>query len=738
MLITNLLSVLITAVILLLCYLNRRRIFREFDTFIRRTALLVFLSGFVIYFIGFRSGHEAVGTQLSWYASFFLPLLSSIEMFAFHNELIEVGEPCHHSMLYMTCFSVIHFAAASVSFAVAINYLGVRFRSTWRWRKIQARKQLKGDVHVFFGINEVSLGLAHDIHRHRQEDTIIFINAPEDSSSQGMLGFASIFNVFSFRREIMAEIDRMDGIIRQTRMPIQLLRGNNVLHQLGLDKVLDKSKEHMGLYLLYEDQLQNLAKNIKLRGDEYFQGNMHKKAYIYCRTTIGKLNGGTAFEYNSRYGVETILVDSAQLAVKSMMYNMSTHPANFVEFDHHTGMAKTAFHCMIIGFGETGQEAFKFLYEHAQFIYPNGSKDGKGNQEDGKDQQAKEIVFHIVDPKADQKKGFFEMRYPCLSPANRLSALNVRIEWHSHSAGDGRFWDLMKEMKDELNYTVIATGSDNRNIAIAYDLGEYALRWRKNRMEKFAIVTRCYQKMNETRYDELSQLCVDEENPQQVVHVIGKMSETFTHQYVWKNCLEKSAAIYSSTFIKNFDKDFSDIEVSSDKEAYLHWWERHAKAKGNPIEYANLKRIEWQDFSDAIHIYTKLKAIGILDRKTEPTGAENLKMLKSCKTIGDLEKLPFWNTLLHMEHVRCLASHECLGYTPMSMEEFEERGGKTECDVIRHKCINLVAWEKLNEMPAPEWLTAIVPEDYREKPNIYLLEKMLQTLIAIGLSKLKE
>lgn len=724
MLITNLLSVIITAVILLLCYLNRRRIFREFDTFIRRTALLVFLSGFVIYFIGFRSGHEAVGTQLSWYASFFRPLLSSMEMFAFHSDLIEVGEPCHHNMVYMTIFSVIHFAAAAVSFAVAINYLGVRFRSAWRWRKILAKQQLKGDVHIFLGINEVSLGLAHDIHKHRKEDTIIFINAPEDSSSQGMLGFASIFNVFSFRREIMAEIDRMDGIIRQTRVPIQFLRGNNVLHQLSLDKVMDKSKEHISLYLLYDDQIQNLTKNIKLRGDEYFHSHMDKKAYIYCRATSGKLNGGTAFEYNSRYGVETILVDSAQLAVKTMMYNQATHPANFVEFDYHTGMAKTAFHCMIIGFGETGQEAFKFLYEHAQLIY---APDDKG----------KHVVFHIVDPKADQKKGFFEMRYPCLCQGNGMSPLDVEIQWHNHSAGDGRFWDLMKNMKDELNYTVIATGSDNRNIAIAYDLGEYALRWRKKRMEKFAIITRCYLQMNETRYDELSQLCVDDEHPQRVVHVIGKMSESFTHQYVWKNHLEKSAAIYSSTFVQNFGKDFPDIKVANEQDAYQHWWNRHSKAKGNPIEYANLKRIELQDFSDAFHIYTKLKAIGILDRSNDSIGAANLQLLKSCKNLHELEALPFFHTLLRMEHARCLASHECLGYTPMSLQEFEEMGGKSECDVIRHKCINLVAWGQLNQMPAPAWLTAIVPAEYREKPNVYLLEQMLQTLLAIGLSKLK-
>lgn len=725
MLITNILSIVITFVVFLLCYLNHRRLFRDFDVFIRRTALLVFLAGFVIYFIGFRSGHETVGTQLSWYASFFRPLLSSLEMFAFHSDLIEVGEPCHHSMLYMTIFSFIHFAAASVSFAVAINYLGVRFRSAWRWRKLKWKKQLKGDVQVFFGINGVSLGLARDIHKYHPQDTIIFINAPEDTSSQGMLGFASLFNVFSFRREIMAEIDRMDGIIRQTRVPIQYLRGNNVIHQLGLDTIFDKTLEFQSIYLLYDDQLQNLAKNIKLRSDEYFKGDMARKAYIFCRSTSVKLNGGTAFEYNSRYGVETVLADSAQLAIKTMMCQKDTHPANFVDFDYHTGQAKTTFHCMIIGFGETGMEAFKFLYEHGQFVYP---ADYKGQQ----------VIFHIVDPKADEKKAFFEMRYPCLCAKNGLSPLKVEIQWHSHDVGDERFWDLMKDIKNELNYVFISTGSDNRNIAIAYELGEYALRWRKRRLDKFALVVRSYNPINESRYDELIQLCVDDEHPKQVVHVVGKMSESFTRKYMWKSYLDKDAAIYSSTFHSNFGKNFADIQITEAKEAFSYWWKRHTCAKGHPLEYANLKRIEAQDISDAFHVYTKLKAIGILDRREDAVGAENLRLLKSCKTLHDLEQLPFFETLLHMEHSRCLASHECLGYTPMTLDEFEQMDGKWECDVFRHKCLNLVAWDSLNQMPVPTWLAAIVPEDYKDRPNVYLIENMVQVLLAIGLSKLQD
>lgn len=725
MLMANLLSVFVTAVLFLVCYLNRRRLLHDFDVFIRRVALLVFLAGFVIYFIGFRSGHETVGTQLSWYASFFRPLLSSLEMFAFHSDLIEVGEPCHHNMVYMTVFSVIHFAAASVSFAVAINYLGVRFRSAWRWRRVKASRHLQGNVHVFFGINEVSLRLAYDVRKHSEKDTILFVNAPEDPSSQGLLGFASIFNVFSFRREIMAEVDRIKGIIRQARVPIQYLPGNDVLHQLGLDRVFDKTQKFVNLYLLYEDQLQNLAKNIKLRDDEYFKGDVAKKAFIYCRATSGKLNGGTGFEYNSRYGVETVLVDAAQLAVKTMMATPANQPANFVDFDHRTGLAKTAFHCMIIGFGETGQAAFKFLYEHGQFVYPEGF-------------EGKHAVFHIVDPKADQKKGVFEMRYPCLSAENGLSPLHPEIHWHNHGAGDGRFWQLMDEVKDDINYVVVATGSDNRNIAIAYDLTEYALRWRTRRLENFGIVARCYSPINEARYDELCELCVDDENPRQVVRVMGKLSESFTHRYVWKSFLEKNAAIYSATFAQNFGKDLADIVVVSSKDAFKVWWNRHAAAKGDALKYSNLKRIETQEFSQAFHSYAKLKAIGICDGDMGCVGKENLAQLRACKTLADLENLPFFENLKRMEHMRCLASHECMGYVPMSIAEFEAKGRESECDVVRHRSLNMVPWSRLKELPSPTWLLSIVPDKYKECPNEYLLAGMVQTTLVISLSSIKK
>ena len=378
-------------------------------------------------------------------------------------------------------------------------------------------------------------------------------------------------------------------------------------------------------------------------------------------------------------------------------------------------------HYLIIGFGETGQEAFKFLYEHGNFVYPDSF-------------EGHHAVFHIVDPKANQKKGFFEMRYPCLGENSDNKLLDVDIQWHNHSAGDGRFWDLMKEIKDELNYVVIATGSDNRDIAITYDLGEYALRWRKRRMENFALVVRCYKHENESRFDELVESCIDGENGRQVVRVIGKISDSFTHRYIWEKCLERDAAVYSATSSNNFGRLLQDIRVADAEEAFGMWWQRHAQAKGNPIAYSNLKRMETQEFSDASHIFAKLKCIGLIGDNT--IGNENLEKLRACRTYADFEKLPFFTNLMRLEHLRCLASHICMGYTPMSMQEFEETEKKTECDVIRHKSLNLVTYDQLDQLPVAEWLNQAVPAAYSEHANLFLLAHMVQTSLAIGLDRL--
>lgn len=711
MLQANLISVALLLVFILICWIMRRKVVRDFSAFLRYIALAVFIGGFVVYFIGYRDGAESIGTQESWFASVFRPILSSLEMFAFNSDVLELGEECKESMVFMTVFSFIHFAAASVSFAVAISYLGVRFKSAWIWQQLKWKKQFKGDVNVFFSINEVSLQLAHDIRRNRPEDIIIFINAPEQATNEGMLGFTSVFNIFSFRREIVAEIDNMGGIILQVKKPIELMEGNHVLEDIGLARQLKKTRAFVGFYMMLDDQLQNIAKSIKLRGDDYFKENMNQLAYIFCRATSGKMNGDTAFDLNSKYGVETVLVDAAQMSVKTMMAQVHTHPVNFVATDPETGMAQSALHCMIIGFGETGQEAFKFIYEHGQFVYPN-------------DFQGKKMIVHIVDPKASQKQGFFEMRYPCLKQGNDMTRLDTEIVWHNHTAGDGRFWELMKEIKDDLNYVVIATGSDNRNIAISYDLCDYALRWRKNRTHDFGIFARCYNPCNETRYDELNEVTQNDRH-EQVVWTLGKMSETLTTRYVWKNLLEKKAAIFAYAMNGQSGDDFQTMGDINEEKAFDYYWQRHVSCKGDPARYTDMKRMEYQNYSAATHTYTKSHLLGIDEGRHQ-------EELKTCHTLDDLRKLPYFENLVRGEHLRFLASHECMGYTPMSIQEYEAMGGKSIVDVDAHRLLTMVSFEELDNLPVPDDILAEIPEKEQKHAYRYILEKAVEAALAVG------
>ncbi len=681
MLLANLISVVLLLIFIGICYLLRKHILRDFSVFLRYIALAVFAGGFIVYFIGYRDGAESIGTQESWFASVFRPILSSLEMFAFNSDVLELGEACKESMVFMTIFSFIHFAAASVSFAVAISYLGGQLKSQWLWQRLKWKRHLKGNVNVFFSINEESIMLAHDIRRNNPEDVIIFINAPQQNTNEGMLGFTSVFNIFSLHREIVSDIQNMGGIIRQVKRPIQYMEGDHVLQDIGLATLLRKSKGFVGFYMMLDDQLQNIAKSIKLRGDAYFRENVQQLAYIFCRATAGKMNGDTAFDLNSKYGVETVLVDAAQMSIKTMMANVKTHPVNFVDFDASTGMAKSTFHCMIIGFGETGQEAFKFLYEHGQFLHDA-------------DFQGKQMVVHIVDPKASQKQGFFEMRFPCLKQGNTLTNLNVDIQWHNHTAGDGRFWDLMQEIKDDLNYVVIATGSDNRNIAISYDLCDYALRWRKQQTQHFGIFCRCYNQGNESRYDELSE--VTQTGNQPVVYTLGKQSESLTHRYIWKKFLEKDAATFAYAMNNSNDKKLKAISHTDESTAYTYYWSRHTQCKGDPEVYTDMKRLEYQNYSAATHIYAKRHLLGLDDPQSE-AGKHNQELLDECSSLDDLRRLPFFEHLVHQEHLRYLASHECMGYTPMSMEEYQQK--HKVCDVDAHRLLNMVAYDDIDQLP---------------------------------------
>ncbi len=189
-----------------------------------------------------------------------------------------------------------------------------------------------------------------------------------------------------------------------------------------------------------------------------------------------------------------------------------------------------------------------------------------------------------------------------------------------------------------------------------------------------------------------------------MVHTIGKLSETFSYRYMWKNFIEEDAAVFSSV-LESTGESFILPPMFTASEAYHYWWFRHGEVKGDAKNYADVKEREYQDFSRAFHIYTKRHLVG-LDDPDDALGRHNYELLEKCKTVDDLRKLPFFRNLVIVEHLRNVASHECLGYSPMINDEYKSLGG-VEIDTSRHKLLTMVSWDEVSGLPETSYLNSL-------------------------------
>ena len=140
------------------------------------------------------------------------------------------------------------------------------------------------------------------------------------------------------------------------------------------------------------------------------------------------------------------------------------HPIQFADIARNKageplGYVKSGFTSMVIGFGETGQEALRYIYEFGSFI--------------GEDLFVVPNTFKVYDPQIDTIKGDFLNRTPALR-------YKANIEWSSATIGMSQFWLEFAMALPSLTYVVISVGSCERNVEIGVQLLQEAARFRKD------------------------------------------------------------------------------------------------------------------------------------------------------------------------------------------------------------------------------------------------------------------
>lgn len=655
--------------------------------YLLRAALIIFLLGFVLYSIGFYWE----GTKETLTALALRSVLSSLEMFVSHSDLIEVSPYYKECPLYMFIFAMVHFLAVFISAIFAINYLGFRLFSWLRlcyWRWFQKGREL----YLFFGENDASFLLAKDIivqHKKKEKPWIVFIKGHDSMEEKPQrMSFSHIFELFSYRREAIEKIHSINAILIGSNgnlTNLDVKEGEDVFSLLGLYKIRNivGKATAIKLFFLSDDENTNVKSVINILKDKSLN-NDRVKAYCHAR------RDGMNINLVCIAGNKVEVIDSSYLSVVSLKtlrdgnrinnYQYSSHPINFVEKNTEQGIVTSAFTSMIIGFGETGQDALRFLYEFGAFVDKDGNKSP--------------FKCYCIDEKMDILRERFIQKVPLLNEQNEVEFIN----WSYNSPA---FWKKLKDIINELNYIVISVGDDEASLSLALEIYEYANKHRHS-FDKFHLFIRSYKLENEKRmmqivnsyndivkYDESSIDFNGEpekgKSNTDLLTIFGTSSEICSKRVIVDNELLSSANEFKTEYNKQYEKNRVKEER---KEIYT---KQHTK----PIILRNQEqqRKDNQNIANALHIYTKVQLIGGYEKVIKGTivNQDYTITRKPCTEEGYLN-------LAKCEHLRWNASHSMMGYTPMSkdMEEKMLLQGKT-CNeqVKQHSC--LVPWEELSK-----------------------------------------
>lgn len=641
---------------LLTSFLRRKNI----ATKLRLSAATVLAAGFIVYYIGFF--YE--GSDESIFAMVLRPLMSSLEMFVSHSDLLEVSEKCKNSPLYMSVFSIVHAAAVFISGFLVILLLGQRLTS-WLGIKIRTGLRLDGKVsnlYVFFDINDSTLELAKTI--PQVDSKLIFIVEPVESEEEGEKNFMGLMHGLSCRNESVRSVKNKGIKNYLVAYSDRNLSGNfelgtagaGIWNSIGVPEIIPYIRKacHLHIFLFSSDESDNLnaARNLLKTGMVE-----SPKTAIYCKARNSYVNRAAV---NEDIADCVHLVDDSALSVQSLKLmtrnaksdlcknEFLAHPINYVEKEPRLGIVSSAFTAMIIGSGTTGQDALRFLYEYGSFVDEKGRKSP--------------FKCYLIDKEMKKIEGMLKREIPALNfLSSEIELLDE--DWESESFRTFLLGDEKQEQEgilDKLNYVVIATGDDERNMTIATELYECAIRYRKQGVEKFSIFVRSYKKENEERMKAVANYYKKMEKNDTIV-VFGTKKEIYSYEMIVRNDMLECNA-------KRFFKKYQSV-TEPDEKKHETWEERHKvgsdiKSKLSLKERLDIERKENEDYSNCIHAYTKLQLMDWKGKEPLPWADFPFVKYPESDLASQVEK-DRWEcmyNLSHMEHLRWNASHYMRGY----------------------------------------------------------------------------
>lgn len=689
--------------LLALCLFNgrwRRWIFHH----LKWIAACVFLVGVMVYMIGF----DWEGSRNNLLVLFLRASVSSLEMFVSESDLIEVKHELKDSQFYMTIFSITHFTAVFVSAIFIIRLFGLRLMSMFRlwWNGIWRH----GDkLYVFWGVNEKSLTVAESILKARrvlagknelekdekallsERSLLVFVKMPvERRHHSSRFTFSHFFHtVDDGIEEYVERIEKLnvEGVktfitVADKSLDMELVEtcnGGDPLKKLGLKnlKRCMRGRHETEFFFLSDDERKNVEAACAMQNLIKNHGRDYNISTIYCHGRDNRINRSVLGYGTKEYNV--YLVDSSMLSVWQIKKDKYCQPVNFVELDSVTGTVSSVFTALVIGFGETGRDMLRFLYEFSSFI--KETKPGVDGIDDVVEQDKK---IYVADKHLGELKTKFLVNAPALIGDNS-------IEWLDSTTHDMPFWNTMKEIIDSLNYVVVAVDNDEEAAFIAMQVFDFAHRYRRD-LSRFKIYVRLRDERNKRLMEQMKKYKTKVNGKETiVVESFGTDKYVFEYLNLRNVRVEKEVTDFEGKYDGISDKISKSVPEDDSRKENLD---------AASDEFRKYYQKE-QNRSNVCHIYTKLALAGVADRKDEP----KRNHLVSVTTRDESNEYPrlvlnedktLFNNLTYCEHVRWNAKMKLMGfvYGEKSMKRKTHNTLLTCNDLIRSSHKDTLRYDK--------------------------------------------
>lgn len=560
-------------------------------------------------------------------------------------------------------------------------------------------------LYLFFGLNRNAKLLATDIRKNDPKSVIVFIdeaNVKDDDNDS----WSNIVSLFSHRQTTFDLTEGTDALVAiASRQLCDIDPANikkdpaDILSMIGLNKIKQfiqtlakySKDSQLHVFFLSDNEDNNIRSLVNLAKDETIRSvaeNKEIKDKIYCHARFNGPNR-VVEDIAVRKCLNVEIIDSSHIAVELLKLDYMNQPVRVAHISKDVPTTVTEpIRSLIVGFGEVGRDAFRFLYEFGTFMSYDREKEKLNICRP-------EIT--ATDSQMHKLKGIFVTHLPALKFGTSLDLIGLDYN-------NVNFWEkLLSEEKCRIiNYIVLALGNDDENIALAVNIFNHIRRYRED-MSSLIIMVRCIKEekveLLQKIADHYNRGCDDGKN--EVIRIFGNPKYIYSYNTIIRDELTRQGMQFKDNYSR----------IRNEKET---WQERHDRYTGilehKPGELVvpviddlqSLRRKESQDMANALHTATKMwlleKALGknynwsnFILRFFDNNGNSSI--------VGKFESLYYpslsveENIIMHnlaqLEHARWMAAHELLGYSINTIQ--------ASCNERKRQHNCLTVWENLDE-----------------------------------------